>query len=147
MTPSKNCLDLIRQFEGCKLEAYLDPRPNNKIWTVGFGCTGANIGPGTKWTQEQADGELMIRVEAIGRVLTHKIVPIITQNQMDALCSLVFNIGMGAFGGSTLLKCINERKWKEAADQFLRWDKAAGQVLAGLMRRRKAERELFLREN
>jgi GH24 family phage-related lysozyme (muramidase) len=68
----------------------------------------------------------------------------ITQNQYDALCSFIFNVGEFAFASSTLLKLLNAGKVQEAADQFLRWNKANGKELPGLTRRRQAERTLFL---
>lgn len=141
MTPSQKCYDLIKKFEGCKLEAYRDPVG---IFTIGFGATGVGVREGVKWTQDQANYDLAQRVEAIGRIINFKVKPIISQNQFDALCSFVYNVGVGAFSESTMVRLLNERKFDQAADQFLRWDKAKGKVLAGLTRRRQAERELFL---
>lgn len=66
------------------------------------------------------------------------------QHQYDALVSLVFNIGVGAFANSTLRKMLVNRQYVAAADQFLRWNKAGGKVLRGLVSRRKAERRIFL---
>lgn len=145
MTPSKQCLELIKLFEGCRLKSYLDARPTDKRWTVGFGATGSNIGPETVWTQAQADQDLMNRVEAIGRIVTFKVQPLLTQNQLDALCCFVYNVGTGAFGGSSLLRCLNGREFDKAADELLKWDKAGGVVLKGLTQRRQAERALFLK--
>ncbi|KQD16250.1 lysozyme [Acinetobacter baumannii] len=70
----------------------------------------------------------------------------LTQNQFDALVSLAYNIGSGAFKGSTLLKLLNKGDYKGAADQFLVWNKAGGKVMKGLVRRREAERALFLKK-
>jgi lysozyme len=67
-----------------------------------------------------------------------------SQNQYDALVSLAFNIGVGAFSRSTLLRLLNAGKHTEAADQFLRWNKAGGKELKGLTTRRKDERALYL---
>lgn len=69
----------------------------------------------------------------------------LTQNQFDALVSFAFNCGIGALQSSTLLKTLNQKNYKGAADQFLRWNKAAGKVLPGLTRRREAERAIFLK--
>ena len=68
----------------------------------------------------------------------------LTQNEFDALVSLIYNIGAGNFQKSTLLKVLNQEKYDAAANQFLRWNKAGGNVLAGLTKRREHERELFL---
>lgn len=143
MTPSQKCLSLIKQFEGCRLQSYQDQRG---IWTIGYGATGYNIVQGTVWTQEQADYDLKYRLDAIGRIICKCVVPPLTQNQLDALCSLAYNIGQGAFRGSTLLKCLNTREWDKAADEFLKWDKVNGVDNPGLLRRRQAERALFLKD-
>ena len=67
----------------------------------------------------------------------------LTQNQFDALCSFIYNVGCKAFCGSTLLRLLNEEHYDAAMQQFKRWDKAAGKVMAGLANRRKHEAELF----
>jgi lysozyme len=68
----------------------------------------------------------------------------LTQGQFDALCSFVFNVGLGHFGSSTLLKKLNAGDYAGAASEFLRWDKASGKSLPGLRERRSAERQRFL---
>lgn len=113
------------------------------IWTVGFGCTGGNIGPDTVWTQEQADSEVQGRLDAIGRIISGCVVPMLSQNQFDALCSLVYNIGPGAFRGSTLLRKLNGRDTAGAALEFPKWDHTEGMENPGLLRRREAEKALF----
>ncbi|WP_312069487.1 lysozyme, partial [Acinetobacter sp.] len=70
----------------------------------------------------------------------------LSQNQFDALVSLTYNIGSTAFKNSTLLKKLNAKDYAGAADQFLRWNKGGGKVLKGLVRRREAERALFLKK-
>ena len=70
----------------------------------------------------------------------------LTQNQFDALVSFVFNIGDGAFAASTLLRYLNKGRYQEAAVEFMRWIHAGGKRLDGLIRRRRAEQELFLRD-
>ncbi len=69
----------------------------------------------------------------------------INQNQFDALVSLTYNIGIGAFKDSTLLKKLNVKDYKGAAEQFPRWNRGGGRVLNGLVKRRKIEMELFLK--
>jgi GH24 family phage-related lysozyme (muramidase) len=68
----------------------------------------------------------------------------LAQEQVDALASFVFNVGVRAFGASTLLKMLNQGQDTKAADEFTKWNKAGGKVSRGLVRRRRAERELFL---
>lgn len=140
MIPSPKCLEFVKKWEGCKLEAYQDQRG---VWTVGYGCTGLSIKRGTTWTQAQADEGLADHLDTIGRLLTHKIVPLLTQHQFDALCSLVYNIGITAFGGSTMLRLINERKYDLASAEFPKWDHLDSKVNRGLLNRRFDEQALF----
>lgn len=144
---SRRGLDLIKQFEGCKLKAYRDPVG---IWTVGFGTTriaGMPIKPGLVITQ--AEAELLLQHQAeehwakASEWLESDV--ILGQNQIDALASFVYNVGVTAFKESTLLKMLNRKQpAKDVADQFLRWTKAGGKTLRGLVKRRNAERALFL---
>ena len=143
MTPSKNCYDLIKEFEGCKLEAYPDPGTGAEPITIGVGHTGG-ITLGTVITQEQADEYLVSDVSHAANAVNQMVSGKITQNQFDALVSFAFNLGTGNLRNSTLLKKLNSGDIQGAADQFLVWNKAAGHVMAGLTRRREAERILFL---
>jgi lysozyme len=129
-------IDLIKRFEGCRLEAYLCPA---SIWTIGWGhATG--VLSGMKITQEQAEAYLKSDIEPIERLLNELDIPF-TQNQFDALTSFIYNVGAGAFKASTLLKKL--RAGEYAGDEFLRWTKAGGKELPGLVERRKAEKSLF----
>lgn len=136
----QQALDLIREFEGCRLEAYKCPAG---VWTIGYGSThGAR--EGDRWSQAEADE----RLEQDASVLCATICRDtnghgLNDNQLSALISLAYNIGMGALKGSTLMRFIRRGDYESAADQFERWNKAGGKPLAGLTRRRKAERELF----
>lgn len=142
MQASNQCLDLIKQWEGCRLSAYKDQAG---VWTIGYGSTGPGIDEGTVWSQSQANLALIVRVNAIASILSSGcIVPILKQSQFDALVSLCYNIGQGAFRGSSLLKAVNLRQYPEASDLFLQWDNVHGQVNQGLLARRQAERALFL---
>jgi lysozyme len=134
-------LALIKQFEGCRLTAYQDQRG---IWTIGYGQTGPGIAAGLTWTQAQADAALLSATQTASNALLHLIDIAMAQNQFDALTSLVFNIGVGNFGSSTLLKLLNQNHIPQAADQFLVWDHVNGAPDPGLLRRRQAERTLFL---
>lgn len=129
-------LALIKRFEGCRLKAYRCPAG---MWTIGYGHTG-DVEPGTSITQHQAEVLLGYDLERFEAA-----VPDASPNQFSAMVSLAFNIGTAAFGASTLLKRFKEGKIQAAADQFPRWNKAGGKVLPGLVKRRAAERALFLR--
>ncbi|HYI43718.1 MAG TPA: lysozyme [Sphingomicrobium sp.] len=138
-------LALMRNFEGCKLEAYPDPgsRDGNP-WTIGWGATGPGIHKGVRWTQEQADArhEEDVARFAIGVERLLDGAPT-NDNQFSALVSLAYNIGLGALAGSTLLKMHKAGDYANAAQQFLRWNRNDGAVMRGLSRRRAAEKALY----
>lgn len=134
---------LVQRFEGCRLEAYPDPATGGDPWTIGWGQTGAGIGPGVVWTQAQADEALrreLLRVKerVDARVRVH-----LEPHEMAALVSFAYNVGIGNFERSTLLALLNAGDRMGAADQFKRWNRAAGKVMRGLTRRRAAEAALF----
>ena len=141
MQTSQNGIDLIEQFEGCKLEAYLCPA--NK-WTIGYGHT-SGVKKGDKITSRQAEDFLRSDLEKFENAINNLVTVELNQNQFDALVSFVFNIGINAFKQSTMLKFINNGHFPLAAGQFDRWIKSNGKVLEGLVKRRKAEKELFLK--
>lgn len=141
MVPSKNAIDLIKKFEGCRLEAYEDVVG---VWTIGWGTTGPGIVEGLKIGQGTADAMLIGHVREIGLSLTDLVVRTLNQNQFDALICFAYNVGMNALRKSTMLKLIQAKNYKEAADQFDRWNHAGGKVVAGLTARRHAEKALFL---
>lgn len=134
-------LDLVKSFEGLSLRAYLDPVG---IWTIGYGHTGPEVGPGDVITKAQAEALLrkdLTRFETGVRSLVK--VPL-NSNQFSALVSFAFNVGTGALAQSTLLVRLNQRDYSGAANEFSRWVYGGGQVLPGLVRRREAEKQLFL---
>ena len=131
---------LIQSFESCRLTAYLD---QGGIPTIGWGHT-AGVQMGDTCTQEQADTWFVADTGAACRVVNVNVDVAITQGQFDALVSLCFDIGGGRFHGSTLLRILNAGDTVGAADQFLVWDHDNGQQDPGLLRRRQAERALFL---
>lgn len=98
---------------------------------------------GDKITESEADDFFNLDVSRVEFYISIYVTVDLTQNQYDALCSFIFNVGRGNFAGSTLLKKINEKKFSEAAAEFPKWIYAKGQVMPGLVRRRAAERELF----
>lgn len=133
-------LDLIKDFEGCKLTAYQDMVG---VWTVGYGSTGSDICKGMTITQEEAEKRLRKHLEGVERAVMRLVCVPLTQGEFDALCSFVYNLGEGAFAKSTLLKLLNASDYDKAALEFERWNKAGGKEVAGLTRRRLAERRRF----
>lgn len=140
MKTSKNGINLIKNFEGCRLEAYKCPAG---VWTIGYGHT-AGVKQGQKITKFQADALLIIDLEKFEKAVTKLVKKLITQNEFDALVSFTFNVGIGNFEKSTLLRLINMGQFELASKQFERWIYASGKPLNGLKKRRLAEKTLFL---
>ena len=136
---------LIKDSEGLELEACLDAVG---VWTIGYGDTGADVVEGLVITKEQAEERLEKRLSEFEGHVDKYVKVDISQNQFDALVSLVYNIGPTNFKASTLLKLLNLTDYKGAADQFPRWNKGRvnGElvILNGLTTRREKERKLFL---
>jgi len=136
-------LELIKRHEGLRLDAYLDPVG---IKTIGYGHTGPDVLMPMSITEETA--EIMLEndlAECYGCIDNYVDVDL-TQGQFDALCSFIFNLGCGAFRNSTLLRLLNRGDYDGARKQFPRWCHAGGKKLAGLVKRRAEEAELFARE-
>lgn len=131
---------LIKQFEGCRLEAYLCAAG---VPTIGYGHT-AGVKMGMKISQAQAEDFLREDLRSFERAVSQALKRPVSQNQFDALVSFAYNLGAGALRGSTLLKLLNEGNINGAADEFPKWNKAAGRALEGLTKRRMRERQLFL---
>jgi lysozyme len=145
-TPSKQCVELIKRFEGLRLEAYQD---SVGIWTIGYGTTrinGVPVQPGMVITQAQAEAFLAEDLKEFVPIVQRNTRALITQSMFDALCSFTYNLGGGNLSKSTLLKDLNSSKYLDAAAGFLLWTKAGGRELLGLVRRRSAEKDLFLLE-
>lgn len=141
---SQRGLDLIKSFEGCRLEAYPDPGTGDKPWTIGWGSTGADIHKGLVWSQKQCDDRLAADAQCVALEVDKLIGPAsTTQSEFDALVSFAYNLGIGNLAGSTLLRLHKAGRYEDAAKQFVRWNRAAGRVLAGLTRRRAAEAALY----
>lgn len=113
-------------------------------WTIGYGSTGADIGPATVWGIEQVKERYATQSAGFMRQVAEALTVPISPMQLAMLTSLAYNIGIKAFRGSTLLRLLNTGDYLGAADQFLRWNKAQGKVMAGLVTRRAAERANFL---
>lgn len=135
-------LDIIRTFEGLRLDAYVCP---GGILTIGYGHTGPDVTPGMRITQEHADKLLLDDIGRFERAVHRMAAVAINENQFSALVSFAFNLGENALRNSTLMRKLIAGDVVGAADEFPRWNKASGIVLQGLVRRRAAERELFLK--
>jgi lysozyme len=145
LSPSEKCLDLIKQSEGFSAKAYKD------VYTIsiGYGVTAAELGRplklGDTVTQQQAEEDLRNVVTKFANSVKGKLTAqCITQGQFDAIVCLAYNIGLGNFGSSTVLRLTNTGDKYGAADAFLLWTKAGGKVLPGLVKRREKERKLYL---
>jgi lysozyme len=139
MVTSEEGASLIKKFEGCKLEAY---QCAAGVWTIGYGHT-KEVSEGDVISQFEAEDLLTYDLQEFeGYVLDYVSVPL-KQNEFDALVSWTFNLGSGNLRSSTLLKKLNDHKYKEVPTEIRRWNKAAGKVLDGLVRRREAESLLF----
>jgi lysozyme len=140
-------LSLIRQAEGLRLRAYPDPGTGGDPWTIGIGTTrypdGRKVRRGDTCTLQQADEYLAHDLQGFERDVAAMVTVPLTSNQFSALVSFAYNVGP-ALRSSTLLRVLNAGNYADAANQFLRWNRAAGRVLTGLTVRRRAERDLFL---
>lgn len=143
MKLSQRGIDLIKQFEGYSSKAYPDPATGGAPWTIGYGTT-KGVKPGMVITAEQAEKMLRDDVAKFENGVSSLITAPTTQGQFDAMVSLAYNIGLGNFGKSTLLKKHNARCYTCAADQFRVWNRANGKVMNGLTKRRAAEREVYM---
>ncbi len=141
MQTSEKGLDLIRKHEGLVLSAYLCP---GKKLTIGYGHTGPDVKSGQKIDVEEANALLQKDVQRFEHAVNELVTAPMTQGMFDALISFSFNLGAGSLKKSTLLKKLNADDRAAAANEFLKWNKANGKVLAGLTKRRECERELFL---
>ncbi len=135
MKISKNGIELIKKFEGCSLTAYKCPAG---VWTIGYGHTGG-IGENDKITQSQADEYLVADLAKYEKCVAKYTKYRWNQNEFDALVSFAYNIG-----SIDNLTAKGTRTKSEIAEKILLYNKAAGKVLAGLVKRRRAERELFI---
>lgn len=144
---SQTAIDLIKRHEGLRLEAYNDrpDKPEEGTWTIGWGHTKGVAEYPHKITVTTAEKLLAEDIADFEDEL-HSLLPPFkpTQAQFDALMSFIFNVGAGAFGGSTLRRLLRAGKPREAAAQFIKWVYDGDDVLPGLITRRQVERDLFL---
>lgn len=144
---NKAGIDLIKSFEGLSLKPYICPAGKP---TIGYGTImypdGRSVSMQDKpITEDQAQQYLEWEVNQKASSIEKLVKINISDNEFAALTAFAYNVGLGALGGSTLLKMLNSNSDKmQVADQFLRWNKAGGKEISGLTRRRQAERSLFL---
>lgn len=139
-------IKLMHKFEGCVLKAYLCPA---KVWTIGYGNTyyedGSKVKQGDVITQQRAE-ELFTNI--CNKDFVPKVKALLkkelNENQFSALVSFAYNVGIANLKTSTLLKMVNVNPNDPTiANQFMRWNKAAGKVLKGLTARREEEAKLY----
>lgn len=143
MKTSEYGLALIKRFENCSLKPYLDAV---NLWTVGYGHRISPIQVKQYWggvTQSQAEAWLVEDVSYFSGGISKSLVKDIPQSEFDAVSSLVFNIGLGAFQTSHLLSFLNEGDSHSASQEFIKWCYAGGRVLPGLQKRRQIEQHAF----
>tara|TARA_R100001440_G_scaffold66831_3_gene87975 strand:+ start:3379 stop:3822 length:444 start_codon:yes stop_codon:yes gene_type:complete len=139
MKISEEGISLIKKFEGCELEAYQD---SVGVWTIGYGHT-KDVKEGDKINKDEATHLLAEEMPEYEGYINDMVKVELTQCQFDGLVCWVYNLGPTNLKESTLLKVLNEKKYNEVPGQMRRWNKAGGEVLKGLIRRREAESLLF----
>lgn len=146
MTPSERCLDLIREFEGFRPQPYRCPAG---VPTIGYGSTRYEDGTPVKMTdppitRERANSIMLATLaREYAPAVTRYVQRTLTQGQFDALVDFAYNAGAQNLRTSTLLKKVNAGDIAGAGGEFAKWVHGGGQVLPGLVRRRKAEADLF----
>ncbi len=140
MKTSTAGINLIKQFEGCRLTAY-KPVPTEKYWTIGYGHYGQDVAPNMTITQAQAEIMLGIDLVKYEQAVDHYAIFPLSQNQFDALVSFAYNCGVG-----NLQKLLKGRTAPQVAEAMLKYNKAGGKVLNGLTKRRQTEHDLFCKD-
>ena len=140
MKTSTAGINLIKQFEGCRLTAY-KPVAAEKYWTIGYGHYGPDVTQGMTISQAQAEIMLGLDLAKYEQAVEHNAPFPLSQNQFDALVSFTYNCGIG-----NLQKLLKGRNALQAAEAMLRYNKGSGKVLQGLVKRRQAEHDLFCKD-
>lgn len=144
MKMSREALELIKRHEGLRLTAYRCPAG---VWTIGYGHTSAagkpEVKPGMTITKAEAEEIFLRDITVFADEVRPLLKTPLSANQFGACVSLAYNIGIGAFKRSSVLRFINQKRFDDAADAFLLWNKANGKILKGLVRRRAEEAALF----
>lgn len=139
MKTSAEGVALIKKFEGCELKSYLCPAG---VWTIGYGTT-KNVIEGMRITENQAEELLKKDLETFEEEIERLVEVPLSQCQFDSLVAWTYNLGATNLKNSTLLKVLNRAEHDEVPIQIKRWNKANGEVLKGLVRRREAEALLY----
>ena len=139
MNISEEGISLIKNYEGCRLEAYQD---SVGIWTIGYGVI-KGVKKGDQINQEEANHLLKEELPEYEGYINDMIKVPLEQCQFDALVCWVYNLGPNNLKDSTLLRILNDGDYDGVPEQIKRWNKAGGKVLAGLVKRRAAEADLF----
>lgn len=144
MKISDHGIAFIKRWEGVRLRAY---RCSANVLTIGVGHTAAMGDPkpvdGMKITEAEAEAILRRDLGSIERDVEKAVTVHVNQRQFDTLVSFVFNVGIGAFRKSTLLKKLNASRYDEVPSELMKWTRAGGRVVQGLVNRRKAEADLW----
>jgi lysozyme len=130
---------LLKEYEGLRLKPYLCP---SRIWTVGYGHT-RNVRLGMTITPEEAEELLQEDLRGFERAVARLVQVPLTDNQFSALVCFTFNVGVGNFEDSTLLRLLNRGWYEQVPAQLSRWNRSRGEILGGLARRRAAEARLW----
>lgn len=144
MKLDKKGIKLIKSVEGCRLTAY-KVHSNEKYYTIGYGHYGADVRKGQKISSKRATEILEQDLEKFEKVVNGAVRVSLTQSMFNALVSFTYNVGAGALKSSSLLKYLNKKEYTKASNEFSKWTKCGGVVLAGLVKRRAKEKKEFLR--
>ena len=139
-----NAIDLIKKYEGFRPIAYTD---SVGVWTIGYGTTRINGEPvkaGMTITEDQAIQFVQQEVNKLWSQIESIVKVNLNDNQMNALVDFAYNLGFNALKTSTLMSKLNAGDFTGAANEFSRWVYAGGKILPGLVKRREAEKQLFL---
>lgn len=142
MTPSQKCVEMVARFEGFRPEAYRDI---GGVWTIGYGFTD-DVKPGDTITGKEAEDRLLVELQRFADGVLAMCSARATQPQLDAMTSLAYNIGLGAFYKSSVLRMHNIGATQAAGRAFSLWNKVGGRVITGLSARRAKEAALYLSE-
>ena len=138
-------IELIKRFEGCRLRAYRDA---GGVWTIGYGHTDhagePSVAPGMRISKMRAVDILRSDVEKFAAGVHALLKRELNDNQFGALVSFSYNVGLGAFGRSSVLRMVNAGRFNDVPARLMLWTKAGGRRLRGLARRRRAEGKLFM---
>lgn len=130
---------LIKEFEGLHLTPYLCP---GDVWTIGYGHT-RTVSRGSAITEAEAEALLDEDLRLFERGVMRLVSVPLSDNQFSALVCFSFNVGIGSMEKSQLLSFLNRGWYDQVPVQLLRWNRAKGEVLGGLNRRRLAEGKLW----